>query len=59
MMNARRQEEKYDELLRCKSCWVLHEEAETFRTLLQVKGIQFKTCTEHDYLTKFTREAFK
>lgn len=59
MMNARRQEEKYDELLCCKSCWVLHEEAETFRTLLQVKGIQFKTCTEHDYLTKFTREAFK
>lgn len=59
MMNARRQEEKYDELLRCKSCWVLHEEAETFQTVLQVKGIRFQTCSDHEYLTKFTREDFK
>lgn len=59
MMNARRQEEKYDELLRCKSCWVLHEEAETFATVLAVKGITCSKREDHEYLTKFTREEFK
>ena len=59
MMNARRQVDKYEELLRCMSCWVLHEEAMTFETVLAVKGISHTKSEDHEYLTKFTREEFK
>jgi hypothetical protein len=57
-MNQKRQKEKYVDLLMNRKALVLNEEAGTFRTLLQIKGI---TATERpvgSYHTLFERGPF-
>jgi hypothetical protein len=58
-LNQKRQKEKYDEIRFTGYCWVLHEEADVFRTKLQVNGISFKETEKTDYFTKFERGAFQ